>query len=114
MFLLIQIKSFDRYLKLTHRGGKISVASSDLKVGDVIYVEKGKRVPADLVLLRTSEATGSCFIRTDQLDGETDWKLRYLTSSIIMLILLLHNILKNSFSTQTCHTLHAKTKDSWN
>ena len=54
------------------------MASSDLKVGDVIYVEKGKRVPADLVLLRTSEATGSCFIRTDQLDGETDWKLRYL------------------------------------
>ena len=54
------------------------MASSDLKVGDVIYVEKGKRVPADLVLLRTSETTGSCFIRTDQLDGETDWKLRYL------------------------------------
>ena len=21
-------------------------------------------------------STGSCFIRTDQLDGETDWKLR--------------------------------------
>ena len=54
------------------------MASSDLKVGDVIYVEKGKRVPADLVLRRTSETTGSCFIRTDQLDGETDWKLRYL------------------------------------
>lgn len=29
-----------------------------------------------MVLLRTTEASGSCFIRTDQLDGETDWKLR--------------------------------------
>jgi len=29
-----------------------------------------------MILLRTSEETGSCFIRTDQLDGETDWKLR--------------------------------------
>ena len=27
-------------------------------------------------LYRTTESTGACFIRTDQLDGETDWKLR--------------------------------------
>ena len=41
-----------------------------------MYVEKGSRVPADMVLLRTTEHSGSCFIRTDQLDGETDWKLK--------------------------------------
>lgn len=29
-----------------------------------------------MVLLKTSEKSGTCFIRTDQLDGETDWKLR--------------------------------------
>lgn len=39
-------------------------------------MEKDQRVPADLVLLRTTEKSGGCFIRTDQLDGETDWKLR--------------------------------------
>jgi len=38
-------------------------------------------VPADLVLLRTSEKVGTCFIRTDQLDGETDWKLRLAVPS---------------------------------
>ncbi len=64
-----------RYVKLTPRG-RVSVASSDLKVGDIVYVEKGCRVPADMILLRTTEHTGACFIRTDQLDGETDWKLR--------------------------------------
>lgn len=37
---------------------------------------QNQRVPADMVLLRTSEKDGGCFIRTDQLDGETDWKLR--------------------------------------
>merc|ERR1719410_1459445 len=52
------------------------ISSSEIKVGDIIYVEKGSRVPADMVLLRTTESSGSCFIRTDQLDGETDWKLR--------------------------------------
>lgn len=53
-----------------------SVPSSALRVGDLVLLEKNQRVPADLVLLRTSDASGTCFIRTDQLDGETDWKLR--------------------------------------
>ncbi|KAF5337686.1 hypothetical protein D9611_015031 [Ephemerocybe angulata] len=53
-----------------------SVPSSSLRVGDLVHLEKNQRVPADLVLLRTSDASGTCFIRTDQLDGETDWKLR--------------------------------------
>ena len=39
-------------------------------------MEKSHRVPADIVLLRTTEVEGSCFLRTDQLDGETDWKKR--------------------------------------
>lgn len=53
-----------------------SVPSSSLRVGDLIIIEKNQRVPADVVLLRTSDSSGTCFIRTDQLDGETDWKLR--------------------------------------
>uniref|UniRef100_A0A673BAP7 Phospholipid-transporting ATPase n=1 Tax=Sphaeramia orbicularis TaxID=375764 RepID=A0A673BAP7_9TELE len=38
--------------------------------------KENQRVPADMIFLRTSERNGSCFLRTDQLDGETDWKLR--------------------------------------
>ncbi|KAH7882069.1 hypothetical protein F5I97DRAFT_1989102 [Phlebopus sp. FC_14] len=53
-----------------------SVPSSSLKVGDLVLLEKNQRVPADMVLLRTSDPSGTCFIRTDQLDGETDWKAR--------------------------------------
>lgn len=50
--------------------------SAAIKVGDMVLLEKNQRVPADMVLLTTSEEEGSCFIRTDQLDGETDWKLK--------------------------------------
>ncbi|KAJ2904010.1 uncharacterized protein MKZ38_008942 [Zalerion maritima] len=95
--------------------------SKDLKVGDVLKLSKGQRVPADVIILKchtaetegaksqteetaTSEppiidhvndpgegssgtksdnrsadsrgSSGETFIRTDQLDGETDWKLR--------------------------------------
>ncbi|KAK7207726.1 hypothetical protein BZA70DRAFT_233712 [Myxozyma melibiosi] len=52
------------------------VRSRDLKVGDLIIINKDQRVPADVILLKSSEVTGESFIRTDQLDGETDWKLR--------------------------------------
>lgn len=114
---------------------EIKIRSRDLKVGDVIKLEKDQRVPADLVILKSYSAessvsaptprissesqgdarellvnaideppiaktaqtvaesrqstgpgdsnpsadggaVGETFIRTDQLDGETDWKLR--------------------------------------
>ena len=111
---------------------EIRIRSRDLKVGDVVKLGKGQRVPADLVILQShnTESTasivdptnesvesriplpvltepklevnpattttipeqtgilenphqpsdgsgiGETFIRTDQLDGETDWKLR--------------------------------------
>ena len=48
---LTNIFSWFRYNKVTERG-LMSVSSSNLKVGDIIVVEKGVRVPADLVLLR--------------------------------------------------------------
>lgn len=106
---------------------EISKKSRDLRVGDVLKLSKGQRVPADVVIIKClateSSATpldeleavqeeesllvdagtenstsgkgkqpeqrqesegssnGETFIRTDQLDGETDWKLR-LTSAL--------------------------------
>ncbi|XP_038070478.1 probable phospholipid-transporting ATPase IIB [Patiria miniata] len=68
------------FMKLT-RAGIVKVPSSDIQVSDLIVVEKDQRVPADMVFLRTTEKNGSCFIRTDQLDGETDWKLRLAVGS---------------------------------
>ncbi|RDA91600.1 hypothetical protein CP533_4622 [Ophiocordyceps camponoti-saundersi (nom. inval.)] len=97
---------------------EISRKSKDLKVGQVLKLSKGQRVPADVVILQCYTAdgcaakepaeeeallalseegqaskgkqpaaealmhesetgtVGETFIRTDQLDGETDWKLR--------------------------------------
>ncbi|KAI4236037.1 MAG: hypothetical protein L6R40_006283 [Gallowayella cf. fulva] len=101
---------------------ELRVKSRDIKVGDVVKLGKDQRVPADLVILRSSSAesglfvssppqyggkppedhssqvdpcggspemntatigagsesngSGEAFLRTDQLDGETDWKLR--------------------------------------
>ena len=56
----------------------IQKSSADLLVGDIIQLKKDCRVPADIIVLKTfNEANeNQAFIRTDQLDGETDWKLR--------------------------------------
>lgn len=50
----------------------IDVPSSEICVGDIVLLMKNQRVPADCVLLSAPDNT--VFIRTDQLDGETDWK----------------------------------------
>lgn len=64
-----------QYEKLTPTG-YVTIPSSDIRVGDLIRVNVNQRVPADMIFLRTTEKSGASFIRTDQLDGETDWKLR--------------------------------------
>ncbi|XP_052011219.1 probable phospholipid-transporting ATPase IIB isoform X5 [Apodemus sylvaticus] len=53
-----------------------------LKIGYLYtyWAPLNQRIPSDMVFLRTSEKAGSCFIRTDQLDGETDWKLKVAVS----------------------------------
>jgi phospholipid-translocating ATPase len=63
------------YTRLTPAGPE-RVAARDIQVGHVLLLHSNQRVPADLVLLRAHDPSGAIFIRTDQLDGETDWKLR--------------------------------------
>ena len=56
--------------------GIIKIKSCEIKVGDIIQLSKNERVPADMVFLHTTDKSKTIFLRTDQLDGETDWKLR--------------------------------------
>ena len=65
----------EKYI-LLHQGKDSKIRSDQIKVGDILRLEKNQRVPADLILLQTSDPSGTVFVRTDQLDGETDWKVR--------------------------------------
>ena len=57
---------------------KIDKKAAELQIGDIIELKKDNRVPADIIVLKTFNESeeNQAFIRTDQLDGETDWKLR--------------------------------------
>ncbi|KAG0258279.1 hypothetical protein BG011_003393 [Mortierella polycephala] len=48
----------------------------NLRVGDFIMLKNNQAVPADAIILSTSETEGSCFIETKDLDGETNLKTR--------------------------------------
>jgi len=45
-------------------------------------VNANERIPADMVVLYTTDKSSTAYIRTDQLDGETDWKVRRPVMSI--------------------------------
>ncbi|XP_034574572.1 phospholipid-transporting ATPase 1 isoform X2 [Setaria viridis] len=49
----------------------------DVRVGDVVRVVSDESLPADMVLLATSETTGVAYVQTLNLDGESNLKTRY-------------------------------------
>ena len=48
----------------------------DLKVGDMVKILCDEQFPADLVVIKTSEPKGSCYVETMNLDGESNLKQR--------------------------------------
>lgn len=47
-----------------------------LEVGDIVLLQEDEQVPADMVLLNSSDPDGNAFVETKNLDGETNLKVR--------------------------------------
>ncbi|KAJ8082391.1 phospholipid transporting ATPase [Marasmius tenuissimus] len=52
-----------------------------LDVGDVVLLRDNEQVPADFIVLSTSDPDGMCYLETKNLDGETNLKPRKAVKS---------------------------------
>lgn len=55
-------------------------------VGDIVRVESEEPLPADMVLLASSEPEGLCYIETANLDGETNLKIKQTIPETALLV----------------------------
>ncbi|XP_060098563.1 phospholipid-transporting ATPase IF isoform X3 [Heteronotia binoei] len=66
-------------------GGLVKTRSKNIRVGDIVRVAKDETFPADLVLLSSDRANGSCHVTTASLDGETNLKTHIAVSQTAVL-----------------------------
>ncbi|XP_062179837.1 putative phospholipid-transporting ATPase 9 [Phragmites australis] len=66
----------NRRTKVFQDGAFQDAKWKDLRVGDIVKVEKDDFFPADLVLLSSSYEDAVCYVETMNLDGETNLKLK--------------------------------------
>ncbi|XP_001603872.2 probable phospholipid-transporting ATPase VA isoform X2 [Nasonia vitripennis] len=64
----------DRYVK---------TAWKDIKVGDLVHLSNNELVPADVLLLRSSDPQGFAYLDTCNLDGETNLKQRQVVKGFL-------------------------------
>lgn len=48
----------------------------DVRVGDILRIYNNDEIPADVVILSTSDDDNCCYVETKNLDGETNLKVR--------------------------------------
>ena len=65
------------YKRLDSHTGQVNlIKSSQIIVGDIIQLGQFERCPADMVLIYTTDKHGLSYFQSEELDGQTDAKIR--------------------------------------
>uniref|UniRef100_A0A672UIX0 Phospholipid-transporting ATPase n=1 Tax=Strigops habroptila TaxID=2489341 RepID=A0A672UIX0_STRHB len=71
--------------KFLRNGMWQNIIWKEVAVGDIVKVTNGQHLPADMIIISSSEPQAMCYIETANLDGETNLKIRQglsLTASL--------------------------------
>jgi magnesium-transporting ATPase (P-type) len=69
-------KNNKEIFKVLREGQLQKIFSQEIKAGDIVKVKRNQHFPADIVVLSTCNDDGSCYVKTANLDGETNLKMR--------------------------------------
>uniref|UniRef100_A0AAR2JMU6 Phospholipid-transporting ATPase n=1 Tax=Pygocentrus nattereri TaxID=42514 RepID=A0AAR2JMU6_PYGNA len=76
LFILVVAAVKEVIEDLVRNGAWEIVHWEKVAVGEVVRASNGDHLPADLIILSSSEPQGMCYIETSNLDGETNLKIR--------------------------------------
>ena len=54
----------------------VDIYWKDVRVGDILLLPNNSEIPADMILLASSDDTGITYIETSNIDGETNLKIK--------------------------------------
>ncbi|KAI8326848.1 hypothetical protein EDC96DRAFT_556022 [Choanephora cucurbitarum] len=61
---------------IRRRSSSVHINTNYVQVGDYVMIRNDEDVPADIIILSTSEMDNLCYVETQNLDGETNLKVR--------------------------------------
>lgn len=80
---LWRINTNDEHMVLFSSDDKYhTIYWKDVRVGDLVRLYCNGVIPADILLLHSSDENGNCFIETSNIDGETNLKQRTVCKGV--------------------------------
>lgn len=84
------LKNYCFYLYFRKEKKYIDECWKNVNVGDFIRLSRNEIIPADMVLLYSSDLDGICYIETAGLDGETNLKQRQVVRGYSEQVIIVH------------------------